>query len=191
MTAQGECRQSVYGTVLVSPYQDRPRALKSLYDGRVIGVNSDGKGVSFRSGPGFPPVTERRLSQNTHVTVICRYGPLLYTRLDDGSEGWVLRDQVQALSAVSINTDQAPQPARTLYSGHVAGLDPRGDNYLSFRSEPGGSAFAEFDRLSPDTHVTVLLREGNWLYVRLDDGRQGWVFGRYVQPESFSKNLRR
>jgi uncharacterized protein YgiM (DUF1202 family) len=73
----------------------------------------------------------------------------------------------------------------------VAGLDPRGDNYLSFRSEPGGSAFAEFDRLSPDTHVTVLLREGNWLYVRLDDGRQGWVFGRYVQPESFSKNLRR
>jgi hypothetical protein len=76
----------------------------------------------------------------------------------------------------------APSGAKG-YSAHLTGLDPNGDNYLSFRSGPGGQPYAELDRLRPDTHLTVLRSQGKWLYVRLDDGRQGWVFGRYVQAD--------
>jgi Bacterial SH3 domain len=64
---------------------------------------------------------------------------------------------------------------------HVSGLDPNGDNYLSLRSGPG-SKFGEIDRLDPNTIVSIVERSGSWKRVRLEDGTEGWVFGKYILP---------
>ncbi|NIS62444.1 MAG: TIGR04211 family SH3 domain-containing protein [Proteobacteria bacterium] len=51
--------------------------------------------------------------------------------------------------------------------------------YLSFRSVPDPEQPA-LDLLSSDTKVDVLENQGKWARVRLEDGRTGWVWKRYL-----------
>jgi len=62
----------------------------------------------------------------------------------------------------------------------VSRLDPKGDNYLSFRSGPGGQPYEELDRLGPNTPATVLTQKGKWSKIRLLDGRVGWAHSNYL-----------
>lgn len=64
---------------------------------------------------------------------------------------------------------------------YIGGLDPNGDNYVSLRSGPG-SKYDELRQLAPDTVVTVIEERGRWRRVRLEDGSEGWAFGKYVLP---------
>ncbi len=89
--------------------------------------------------------------------------------------------------------------------GEVANLDPKGDNYLSVQSGPGGKPYVELDRLKPKRAVWICDRKGAWLGVvygetynsdcRIitDDKkrhpysgpcRSGWVAKRYVHDLS-------
>jgi hypothetical protein len=61
----------------------------------------------------------------------------------------------------------------------VTGLDPYGDNFLSLREGPGAD-YDEIERMGPGTQLQVIGRSGAWLRVRLDDGLEGWAFGRYI-----------
>ncbi|WP_422375171.1 caspase family protein [Roseibium sp.] len=63
--------------------------------------------------------------------------------------------------------------------GYVTGLNPRGDNYLSLRTGPG-SRYQEIARMGTNTPLTILGRQGSWLSVRLQDGRSGWAYSKYV-----------
>jgi hypothetical protein len=86
-------------------------------------------------------------------------------------------------------------------SGAVTGLDPKGDNFLSVRSGPGGRGFRERDRVHTGQRLTICEEQGVWLGVvyspdpAVDCGlatprpkvtaykgpcRSGWVHGRYV-----------
>lgn len=88
-------------------------------------------------------------------------------------------------------------------SGAVAGLDPKGDNYLSVRSGPGGAAYREVDRIGPGRRITICAERKPWLGIvyapagrAVDCGlsspqpraapyrgpcRSGWVHRRYVR----------
>jgi hypothetical protein len=48
--------------------------------------------------------------------------------------------------------------------GRVTGLDPKGDNFLSVRSGPGGK-YGEIDRLSSGVDVFICDERGPWLGV--------------------------
>jgi uncharacterized protein YraI len=63
--------------------------------------------------------------------------------------------------------------------GYVTGLNPRGDNYLSLRTGPGGR-YQEIARMGPNTRLTILGRSGSWLNVSLTNGRSGWAHSRYI-----------
>ena len=89
--------------------------------------------------------------------------------------------------------------------GTVGGLDPRGDNFLSVRSGPGGKGYGEIDRLHTGDKVIICEERGPWLAVvyfgqpvrDLSDTcdviinrprqpyrgpcRSGWVHSRYVR----------
>lgn len=85
-------------------------------------------------------------------------------------------------------------------SGAVTGLDPKGDNFLSVRSGPGGAPYHEVDRVRTGQRLAICEEKGAWLgVVYADDGkdcrvatprpkrsvytgpcRSGWVHGRYV-----------
>ncbi len=90
-------------------------------------------------------------------------------------------------------------------TGAVAGLDPRGDGFLSVRTGPGGAPFREFDRLQNGREVYICGDVGAWLAViypapggdMIDCGvstpwakaeaysgpcSYGWVHSKYVRP---------
>ena len=86
--------------------------------------------------------------------------------------------------------------------GVVAGLDPRGDNFLSVQSGPGGKPYRQLDRVHTDQRLWVCRERGAWLgvvYAKGGDGtgcgvtsprarssvyrgpcRSGWVHRKYV-----------
>ncbi len=97
----------------------------------------------------------------------------------------------------------APDLDACLSQGEVAGLDPKGDNYLTVRAGPGRDA-RPLDRLGPGRPVNVCEALGGWLGIvygagsRLDEDcgtgspvprprpyagpcRSGWVAARYVR----------
>ncbi len=83
----------------------------------------------------------------------------------------------------------------------VTGLDPKGDDFLSVRSGPGGRAYREVDRVHTGQRLAICEERGPWLGVvyateaKQDCGvatpwprravyagpcRSGWVHRRYV-----------
>ncbi len=73
----------------------------------------------------------------------------------------------------------APAPALPVVYHYVDGLDPNGDNFLALRSAPAGQGY-RLDRMGPGTLLEVLGQQGNWMQVRLRDGRLGWAHGRWI-----------
>lgn len=67
-------------------------------------------------------------------------------------------------------------PARADY---VGGLNPAGDNFLALRTGPG-SGYPMILPMGPGTFVTILRRNGKWLFVELEDGTRGWAYGSYI-----------
>ncbi|MGH2341756.1 SH3 domain-containing protein [Segnochrobactraceae bacterium EtOH-i3] len=53
------------------------------------------------------------------------------------------------------------------------------DGYLSVRTGPG-TYYPEISRLPSGRWVHVIDKIGTWRRVRLPDGREGWVYGRYL-----------
>lgn len=92
-------------------------------------------------------------------------------------------------SLETITTPSNPEGgANCLFTGHVMGLDPRGDNFLSVRIRPNGPAGLanEVDRLFTNNQVCVAGVNGRWLNVKYErNGRMfsGWVYDRYIEKE--------
>jgi hypothetical protein len=63
---------------------------------------------------------------------------------------------------------------------YLVGLERSGDNWLALRSEPSGQRGIRLMKMGPDTLLTVLGREGEWLNVRLRSGETGWAHSKYI-----------
>lgn len=73
-----------------------------------------------------------------------------------------------------------PSPSATVSFSHPVGLDPGGDNWVALRSLPSANAGTRLAKLGPDTLFSVLGRSGDWVAVRLRDGRTGYVRADFV-----------
>ena len=146
--------------------------LSSVRADYVSGLNPKGDNyLSFLSAPGRGPYVELdRLGPDTIVTVLRREGGWYFIRLQDGRTGWAFG---RYISPGAPPTAEASRD-RSEFTVYVSRLDPKGDNYLSFRSGPGGQPYEELDRLGPNTPATVLTQKGKWSKIRLLDGRVGW-----------------
>lgn len=63
---------------------------------------------------------------------------------------------------------------------YPVGLDPAGDNWVALRSLPSAREGARLARLGPDALFVELGRSGEWVNVRLPDGRTGWISARFI-----------
>ena len=92
------------------------------------------------------------------------------------------------VSEVYLASDAGPGPvaeppvepqADAQYS-YVGGLDPNGDGFLALRTGTGNTA-QRIARMTEGTMLEVLGSEGEWNYVRLLDGREGWAHSRWIR----------
>lgn len=63
---------------------------------------------------------------------------------------------------------------------YIAGLDPKGDNWLALRSEPAIDRGVRLMQMGPDTLFTVLRHEGDWTQIKLSSGETGWAYSRFI-----------
>jgi len=73
---------------------------------------------------------------------------------------------------------QPPVPESPQYS-YVGGLDPNGDGFLALRAGTSPDA-QRLAKMTEGTLLQVLGAEGDWRYVRLADGREGWAHSRWI-----------
>lgn len=88
-----------------------------------------------------------------------------------------LRDQRSLATGGPIEdlSDDMQQPSASLV------VLPTADPCLNFRSEPSLTS-RRFECLDPGTSLGPLGHWEGWLYVKLDDGRAGWVSDQHVGP---------
>lgn len=72
-----------------------------------------------------------------------------------------------------------PAPTRSVDYHYVGGLDPNGDGFLALRSGTTSSA-TRLAKMTEGTLLTVLGQSGDWLNVRLQDGREGWAHSNWI-----------
>ncbi len=72
-----------------------------------------------------------------------------------------------------------PAPTRSVDYHYVSGLDPNGDGFLALRSGTT-SAAKRLATMTEGTLLTVLGQQGDWLNVRLQDGREGWAHSNWI-----------
>lgn len=56
---------------------------------------------------------------------------------------------------------------------------PQYDNFLSFRA-CASKKCDELLRLDPSTYVSIIGVSGKWYKVQLNNGAEGWVYGKYI-----------
>jgi uncharacterized caspase-like protein len=92
------------------------------------------------------------------------------------------------VSEVYLASDAAPgptpeppvQPQATAQYSYVGGLDPNGDGFLALRTGTGNNA-QRIAKMTEGTPLEVLGSEGDWDYVRLLDGREGWAHSNWIR----------
>ncbi len=84
----------------------------------------------------------------------------------------------QAFEVPQESATAAPQQAGQFH--YIVGLDPEGDNWLGFRSEPAFDRGVRLKKLEPATLFTLLRQEGDWAQIQLQSGETGWVYSRFI-----------
>ena len=130
-----------------------------------------------------------------------RAGTLLIAIASVATPAWSVPAQVSGMP-VHFGGDAETDACET--TAAVANLDPKGDNFLSVRSGPGGQPYRELDRLHTGQRVTICEDKGAWLGVvyapakgaldckvstprpqavvyRGGPCRAGWIHKRYVR----------
>jgi uncharacterized protein YraI len=141
--------------------------------------------VNVRSGPSTSFTVMRTIPQGTQFTVLGQdsTGTWLFVRFADGAEGWVARyltnftgtaGLIAAPAGAAPIVAQPPlaPPATTPSdTGAVAGT-----LNVNVRSGPS-TAYPVIRTVAQGTDVVVIGQDtfGDWLFVQLSDGAQGWV----------------
>jgi hypothetical protein len=114
----------------------------------------------------------RRLMQmpeGTVFQVLRQQGQWAYVRLQDGTEGWANSAWIRCCKYLSASAE----PAKVAYSyvGPVGAPDP----WLALRDQPSSNQGHRLMQMPEGTLFRVLRQEGQWAYVRLQDGTEGWA----------------
>ena len=121
--------------------------------------------LNVRSGPGTQFAILREIYPGDQVTSIERKGRWHRVKLPGGGTGWVSGNFLQEVVS---------------WSGDIRVVLRTSDGFLNMRTGPG-TGNAVIRRIYPGDQVQVLGQSGNWLRVRLQNGRKGWVHGAYVK----------
>jgi hypothetical protein len=120
----------------------------------------------------------RRLSQmpeGTLFQVLRQQGQWAYVRLRDGTEGWANTSWIRCCKYLPSTGE--PSKVAYAYVGPVGPPDP----WLALRSQPSGGQGQRLMQMPEGTLFQVLRQQGQWAYVRLRDGTEGWANTGWIQ----------
>ncbi len=136
---------------------------------RVV-LTSDNVNLRQGAGTSFPRI--ETLPKNTRLTVVAQSGEWLEVRTESGKGGWVAGWLVQDLPVATPDPGGVPDGVTT--GPEVKRVEVTEN--VNLRAGPA-TTFTRLALLPKGTAMTVIGAKGDWLEVRLEDGKQGWVAG--------------
>ena len=119
--------------------------------------------LNLRAGPGMHFHILRPLSPGERVAALERKGTWRRVRHEDGREGWISVNRLQARLKFGQNLTVVQNPS----------------GYVILRSGPG-SVYNDILRLYPGERTRLLDARGAWRKVAVRLDTVGWVDGRYL-----------
>jgi N-acetylmuramoyl-L-alanine amidase len=132
-------------------------------------VVKSGGGVNVRGGPGTGYALVGNAAANERLPVLETSGDWVKVRLADGRAGWVAGWLVEVR-----------QTARAVPAQSVQAREAVAQKAVNIRSGPGTS-HGLVGSAAPGARLPVLETSGDWVKVRLPDGKTGWAAGWLVQ----------
>ena len=120
-------------------------------------------GVRLRAAPGSRGDVVRELDRHTPLRVLAGSGSFFRARLPDGTTGYVAARLTEPV--------EAPFARETVPAAQAVLTAPTDDSPVLARLDAG-------------TEVPVIGRFGEYLYVRTESGRSGWLVPGRALPES-------
>lgn len=128
-----------------------------------------------RTGPGTNYDPLGKLAQNTPLTLLARHDDWYKAQQQDGSIIWVA---AELLSMNQAAADLLPD-ARDIPAPPPAKVGSVAEDNLNLRDGPGTN-YIGMSKLNAGTSLDLLARYGDWLQVRTNTGRTGWVLGQHL-----------
>jgi len=138
-----------------------------------------GSAVNVRSGPGTTYSSVTTVSKGAKYTVTEVNGQWLKIKLPDGKQGWIagwlatVSETNAANPAPPGGTTVAQQPQAATQKVKQATIT---GSAINVRSGPG-TTYSSVTTVSKDAKYTVTEVNGQWLKIKLPDGKQGWIAG--------------
>jgi N-acetylmuramoyl-L-alanine amidase len=117
--------------------------------------------LNVRSGPGLQHSRINQVTRTQTLEVLAERTGWLQVRLSNGQSGWIATQHV--------TVRENPAAARPHGTSAIVNA-----GVLNVRSGPG-TTFDILTRALRGALLPLLSRQGDWLQVRLPDGRNGWV----------------
>ena len=137
-------------------------------------------GVNLRSGPGTSFELVGSAAPGARLPVLETSGQWVKVRLADGKSGWVAGWLVE-VGQVTQTAQPAAAPATTIPAATAqVSREAVAQKAVNLRSGPGTS-FELVGSAAPGARLPVLETSGQWVKVRLADGKSGWVAGWLVE----------
>ncbi|HBX23516.1 MAG TPA: N-acetylmuramoyl-L-alanine amidase [Desulfotomaculum sp.] len=136
-----------------------------------------GSAVNVRSGPGTSYGSVTSVSKGSKYTVTEASGQWLKIKLSDGKQGWI----AGWLAAVNeVNVANPPSGGTTVVQQPQVDTKVKQATItasaVNVRSGPGTS-YGSVTSVSKGAKYTVTEVSGQWLKIKLSDGKQGWIAG--------------
>jgi N-acetylmuramoyl-L-alanine amidase len=131
---------------------------------RTATVNVDT--LNVRSGPGLQHSRISQVVRGNTLPVLTERSGWFQVRLASGQSGWVAAQHITVRENPSASN---PEGASAIVNASA----------LNIRSGPG-TAFSRLTTAARGALLPLLSRQGNWLQVRLPDGRNGWVAAQHI-----------
>ena len=137
-----------------------------------------GSAVNVRSGPGTSYGSVTSVSKGGKYTVTEASGQWLKIKLSDGKQGWIAGwlaavNEVNVANPPSGGTTVVQQPQVDTQKVKQATITA---SAVNVRSGPGTS-YGSVTSVSKGAKYTVTEVSGQWLKIKLSDGKQGWIAG--------------
>ena len=133
--------------------------------------------ANLRSKPSTAGHIVMKLKKGAVLSQLDSQGDWFEVQLQDNSKAWAYKTIVTEKKAAATSEALQGEPAKKMQPDRVAGQSIQHTvtaNIGNIRIAPGSSADVMI-RLKQGAVVTQLKREGEWLQVRLGDGRVAWA----------------
>ncbi|HEY9780662.1 MAG TPA: SH3 domain-containing protein, partial [Leptolyngbyaceae cyanobacterium] len=137
-----------------------------------------GRGARIFTQPSRNAYLGRRIPQGTKVSLLREQQEFVEIKLPDNTQGWVFNDQVHPYT---VSDSSLPVASISVTAQQCRVLMPTVGSSARVFTQPSREAYTG-KRIPKDSKVSFISGRGEFVEIKLADGKSGWVFNDQISP---------